>query len=313
MDDRVVQIVGDAFTIVDEHHDPLGLEERRLVVADDLLGSEPIGDVAPHRHHPLGAVEPDGAGAVRLLDRDLDTVTAHEDRLEADGPIGVRQELRDHRVVVLDRRGGVEVQRRHVEQLGPGVADHPLGAGVHVQQLQRRGVEDEDRVVAQVEGVEHPVEVVLGGDPLGDVADGGHHEAPCGRRERAQADFGVELGVVGASRPEQQAGTHRSHLGAGTEPGPVRPVRPAEIGRQQVVDRRPDEAVVAGSEHLPRLTVREHDLARFGGDHDAVRSEVEHRPRGRPADFTDIGSAGVHETSGRANVPPAGSLTHITR
>ena len=62
-----------------------------------------------------------------------------------------------------------------------------------------------------------------------------------------------------------------------------------------------------------RGAVREHDLARFGGDHDAARSEVEHRPRGRPTDFTDIGSAGVHETSGRANVPPAGILTHITR
>jgi hypothetical protein len=45
--------------------------------------------------------------------------------------------------------------------------------------LQRLGAEDEEAVVAGVDRVQHPVQVVLGRHPVADVAHGGHDERRC--------------------------------------------------------------------------------------------------------------------------------------
>jgi hypothetical protein len=122
------------------------------------------------------------------------------------------------------------MQRRHRQQLVAPVAHQPHRPLVDEREPQRDGVEDEHPVIGGVQGSQHPMQLILGCDPLGDVPHRGHREHVIIEVQRAEADLDRELRAVRSPGPQLQTGTHGPHRRLGPETGAVRPMdRPKRL------------------------------------------------------------------------------------
>ena len=122
-----------------------------------------------------------------------------------------------------------------------------------------------------------PFAVGLGGQPLGDVTDGGHHERSVVGVDGGEADVRGEDRAVPAQCRQLPAGAHRSRPRIGEIGAAVRGMPlPSRLGYEHV--HAASEQLLAGvPEHVLGLGVHQHDRAVPVDDDHGVRCGVQQR------------------------------------
>ena len=268
LDDRVVQVTGDALPV---------LEHPQLLFGGAQLafGLQTLGHV-PAAGHDLPVTV--GVGDLRALQDALDVqlgaVLAAVTR--GDGPAGhpPGEERLDQGPVVLFGHRGIEVQDRHALHVGSGLSDLLGAALVDVVEQERVGVEDVDALARAVQGPLDLVDAPLGLDPFGHVADDGDHTgAFLTEVDRGQRDLDREPAPVRTDRAEVEAGAHRPRPGLAVIGRAVGPVELSCVWWHEVVDG--DLVEVGDAEELPGPVVGGGDLPVATDHQNGVGGEVE--------------------------------------
>ena len=108
-------------------------------------------------------------------------------------------------------------------------------------------------------GIEQAAQAFFDALAVRNVADRGTNERTLGRRNRTEADFDRELGLVFAEAVEFEARSHGPHLRVAHESGAVAAVPPAQSFRHQSLDRLAQQFFAAIAEEFLRLRVDEDD------------------------------------------------------